>query len=254
VQRLHLSEDEACRRIAVARVAVRFPVVLELLAEGALHITGISLLANHLTAENCEAVLREARFKTKKEIEKLVVRLHPLPPAPTLIRGLPVREPASASLPAPERIRPVVKPLSPEHYKIQFTASAATHDKLRRAQDLLRHVFPNGDPAAIIDRALALLIADLEKKKFAETERPRATREARPGSRHIPAGERREVAKRGDGRCTFVSAEGHRCSETGRLEIHHKKPSRAADPPWPRTSSGFVNYAARGIIDIMPTP
>ena len=55
------------------------------------------------------------------------------------------------------------------------------HD-LRQAApraDLLRHSIPNGDPAAIFDRALSLLLADLERAKLAATARPRA---ARPGA------------------------------------------------------------------------
>ena len=49
-------------------------------------------------------------------------------------------------------------PLAPELYKIQITVSRETHDNLRRAQDLLRHVIPDGDPAAIVERALTLLV------------------------------------------------------------------------------------------------
>ena len=60
-------------------------------------------------------------------------------------------------------------PLAPERYKVQFTVSRETFDKLRRAQDLLRHVIPNGDPAAIFDRALTLLLAELERAKLAAT-------------------------------------------------------------------------------------
>jgi hypothetical protein len=35
---------------------------------------------------------------------------------------------------------------------VQITVTRETHDKLRRVQDLLRHVVPNGDPAVIFDR------------------------------------------------------------------------------------------------------
>ena len=58
------------------------------------------------------------------------------------------------------------------HYKIQFTISRDTHDKLRRAQDLLRHAIPDGDPAKIFDRALTLLLADVERKKVAAVAKP----------------------------------------------------------------------------------
>jgi hypothetical protein len=48
---------------------------------------------------------------------------------------------------------------------VQFTIGRETYEKLRRVQDLLRHRLPSGDPAAIFDRAITLLLEDLEKKK-----------------------------------------------------------------------------------------
>ena len=35
-----------------------------------------------------------------------------------------------------------------ERYKVQFTVSGETHEKLREAQDLLRYCIPDGDLAA----------------------------------------------------------------------------------------------------------
>ena len=118
---------------------------------------------------------------------------------------------------------PIVAPLAPERYKVQFTVPRGTHDKLRRAQDLLRHSIPDGDLAAIFDRALTLLLSDLEPAKRAATARPRVSRSATSGSRHIPAGVRREVWKRDGGRCAFVGTQG-RCTERGFLEFHHVEP------------------------------
>jgi hypothetical protein len=43
-------------------------------------------------------------------------------------------------------------------------------------QDLLRHSIPDGDPAAIFDRALTLLLLDLERAKLAATGRPQTSR------------------------------------------------------------------------------
>jgi hypothetical protein len=75
---------------------------------------------------------------------------------------------APAVCPPPARLS-TVTPLAPERYKVQLTVGAETYGKLRRAQDLLRHAIPNGDPAAIFDRALTLLVAHLEKTKLAMT-------------------------------------------------------------------------------------
>ena len=56
-QVIFLSEHAAYRRIEAARCARRFPVVLERLAEGALTLTTITLLAPHLTSANVQEVL-----------------------------------------------------------------------------------------------------------------------------------------------------------------------------------------------------
>jgi hypothetical protein len=52
VGELRLSEDAAAKRIQAARAARRFPLLLETVAEGRLHLSGICLLAPHLTEEN----------------------------------------------------------------------------------------------------------------------------------------------------------------------------------------------------------
>jgi len=121
--------------------------------------------------------------------------------------------------------RPVVRPLAPQRYEIRFTARAETREKLRQAQDLLRHAIPSGDPAEIIDRALSALLDQLTKKKQAATERPVVVgRTTRGGSRHVPAAVKREVWRRDGGRCAFVATSGRRCAERGFLELHHVRP------------------------------
>ena len=79
------------------------------------------------------------------------------------------------------------------------------------------------DVAAIVERALALLVADLEKKKCAATARPRVSRATGPHGRHIPAAVKRAVWARDGGQCAFVGTTG-RCTERGFLEYHHVIP------------------------------
>ncbi len=120
--------------------------------------------------------------------------------------------------------RPVVAPLSESSYRLQITISKTTHDRLREIQALMRHVIPTGDPAAIVERSLALLLADLKKKKAALVDRPRSEAGSEPRGRHIPARVKRSVWNRDGGRCAFVSSDGARCGEDGFLEFHHVKP------------------------------
>ena len=145
------------------------------------------------------------------------------PPAP-VVPPLPVCREADA---APvqsglDKPRPEIKPLAPDHYKVQFTVSRATYLRLGEAQDLLRHRIPNGDVAQIFDRALTLLLVDLHKAKHAATGRPRAT-SGDSHTRHVPASVKREVWARDSGQCAFVGAAG-RCTERGFLEYHHVVP------------------------------
>ena len=244
---LHLSEHAAYSRIEAARAGRRYPVILELLIQGRLNVTTVGLLARVLTEENHRGLLAEAAHKSKRDVEELVARLRPLPDVPAGVRKVAVRNALEArvaptqSAPSPQlsppilvpepvpaqpraaTTRPVVAPLAPERYKVQFTVGRETYDKLRRAQDLMRHSVPNGDPAAVFDRALTVLLAELEKAKVASTARPGPRRPSTAGSRHIPAEVKRAVWKRDGGQCAFKGRRG-RCTETGFLEFHHVRP------------------------------
>ncbi|HEX9602586.1 MAG TPA: hypothetical protein VF973_02465 [Myxococcales bacterium] len=83
----------------------------------------------------------------------------------------------------------MVAPLSEETFKFQFTASRACHDKFRQAQDLLRHRIPDGDLATIVEKALELLIEQVQKDRFATGRKARQApvNDADvSSSRHIP--------------------------------------------------------------------
>lgn len=88
IYELRLSEDEAQRRITAARAARRFPVIFEMIESAAIHLTGIVLLAPHLTDENHEDLLARARFRTKKEIQRLVAEIAPRPDVPARVEPL----------------------------------------------------------------------------------------------------------------------------------------------------------------------
>jgi hypothetical protein len=85
---------------------------------------------------------------------------------------------------------------------------------------------PSGDLAAILDRALDRLLADLDRQKLAAAGRPRLRRAGTPGTRHIPAAVRRAVWRRDGGRCAFQGPKGP-CGERAFVEFHHVKPFAA---------------------------
>jgi hypothetical protein len=109
---------------------------------------------------------------------------------------------------------------------VRIALTDATHAKLRHAQALLAHAIPGADPAQVVDRALDALIAQLERRKFAATKRPR---HARPdmktkNPRNVSAHVKRTVWQRDEGRCAFVSGHGRRCSARALLEFDHMDP------------------------------
>src|SRR5580765_1860596 len=97
---LHLSEGGAYNRIEVARMARRFPPLLDRLADGSLNLGTARLLAPLLTAANGQELLAAASGKTKREVEELVARCAPRPDVPASVRKLPVPA-AKPAVPGP---------------------------------------------------------------------------------------------------------------------------------------------------------
>jgi hypothetical protein len=242
---LHFSEGEAYLRIAVARAARKYPLLLEMLADGRLHLSGIDKLAPHLTRENYVSLLARAAHKSKRQIEELVRDLSPKPDVPATVRKLPApilpagvlgpgpvaSSPAPPPVPAevpmpslapPKPATPTLTPLGSARYRVQFTAPAALRDKLERLQALL-----GADLADAIDLAVTEKLERLEAKRYAQTRIPRKSLEqtdTAPKSRYIPAAVRRAVRRRDGDQCRFVSREGRRCTERRGLEFHHHDP------------------------------
>ncbi len=260
-QGLGLEEGAAYNRIEVARAARRFPAALEALERGRVSLTAVRLLAPHLTPANHEEVLARAGGLSKREVQLLVAELSPRPtmsdsiraltsatPAPrTVPCGVPLPRAASTASPsaeptpatpagpsvagdarpAPETVGNSTIPLSPTRFRLHVTVATQTHAKLLLAQDLLRHAVPDGNLAEVIDRALTVLVQQLERQRFAATTTPRepSTRSTST-TRLIPAAVKRAVWQRDGGRCAFVGRHG-RCRERTFLEYHHAMPYAA---------------------------
>jgi len=99
---LNLSGPEAYLRITVARASRRHPMLLEMLADGRIHLTGAGRLAPHLTVENRDRLLERATHQSKRRIEELIAELSPQPDVPARIRKLP----NLAAKPAARQLRP----------------------------------------------------------------------------------------------------------------------------------------------------
>ncbi|HEY8231675.1 MAG TPA: hypothetical protein VIJ10_03330, partial [Vicinamibacteria bacterium] len=123
---LHLSEAEAYLRIVAARAARKHPVLLAMLADGRLHLSGIAKLAPHLTRENRDALLGRATHRSKRQIEELIAEICPRPDVPTFVRKLPDGM-SQAPLPPPTHL--------PAHGEDRATAGVV---ELSEARDRVR--------------------------------------------------------------------------------------------------------------------
>ena len=185
---LRLSEFESVVHIKAARALRRCPHILDMLRDGTLNMTTLRLLLPHLTPVNQHELLAEASGRSRTQVQELLARLFPKDDVPPSIRPIPTAAPVVDPAPpvvhvgmegatpfalaghrepvpptprserstAPPTVaaRPLVTPRAADRYQVTFTASGKTVDKLELARDLLRHAIPDGDPAAIMDRAL----------------------------------------------------------------------------------------------------
>ncbi len=234
VHHFGMTEDEAYTRIRAARTARRFPTLFPLVAAGRLHVSAILMLTPHLTPENAAELIEAAAGKGKREIEEWLAQRFPgtemlpmvvaLPAAAAATQLAPERVGTTDSQLAPERVdaRPTVEPVAAGRFVAQFMMDQRMYDDLRRAQALLG--VPTGDLTQLIGRALQSLVRELEKRKFAATDRPRQPRPASSNPRCIPAHVKRAVRERDRDQCTFESDTGHRCTARTRLEFDHIEP------------------------------
>jgi hypothetical protein len=130
---------------------------------------------------------------------------------------------------------------------VQFDVGSAMKAKIELALALASHSNRSGDLAMMFERALDVYVEQLQKRRFARTDRPRTKRKAAqepvrdekeqatepdatereaPRARtHIPHDTRRAVVARDGMQCTFVGPSGERCDERAFLQFDH-------DDPW----------------------
>jgi hypothetical protein len=242
VRQLRFSEDAASRHIAAARLGASFPLVLAKLETGAIHLTGVYMLRRYLRDDNHEELLELATGKTKREIEEIIAARFPREDLRSDIRLAPVlsRDRVTAGFsffpvsdnPRACDERTIVEALSPGRHRVELTVSSDVRTKLEHARDLMRHRNPSGDFAVVLESALDVFIAKLEKERFGKTSRPRTSVE--PGSDlpppmskdpdYVSAAVKRVVAERDGYQCAFYNEAGERCPARSGLEYDHVVP------------------------------
>jgi hypothetical protein len=235
MRRYRRSEDVTYKRITVARKAREIPAILPLLAEGRLHLCGISVMAKYLKPENAAELLAAAAHKTRKEIQCLIAERFPQPDVPTRLEPIPSPAPTLPQCDqlAPGRVpelqsasidsatpRARVAPLAKGKYLLQGTIPESLYEKLRYIQALDSHTARSEDLMAVLESCADARITELEKRRLGATSRPRP-QAASSDPRYIPLAVRRAVWERDGGQCTFTSEDGHHCGSHKYLQFDH---------------------------------
>jgi hypothetical protein len=215
VDRFALTEDQAYKRIRVARAAWYFPQVLTLLRRGETTLTNLALAAPRLTQANCAVVLENIRGRSKRDAAAFLARVG--------------------------NDGGLVEETEPE-VELKVRVPRALMDKLQRAREVLAARGRNPPTAAVLDAAIESLLerrdplrraeraAARKQRPAAATATPPAANTTRPDNnagkarRPIPVAVKNEVWLRDGGRCTYVAADGRRCEERAMLEIDHIVP------------------------------
>ncbi|MGC4000047.1 MAG: HNH endonuclease signature motif containing protein [Anaeromyxobacter sp.] len=203
---LHLLEGGAYRRITAMRLLSRFPSLEAPLRDGRLSLTTLGMLRDVLTEESLEALVGQAAFKSKAEVERLVVTIKPraapkdglrrIPsspppgapqprpvdregvtaPANELVEAAPLRpqEPAESSVlslplaaPSPAPSRPELRPVNAEQWSMRVTLDEAAHADLETLRELLSHKIPDGNLDDVLKEALRCAVEKHAKRKGA---------------------------------------------------------------------------------------
>ena len=251
---LHLREGAAARRIRAMRALRRLPDLAEPLRDGRICLSTLGILDPILTAENLGELVARAAYRSKVEVETLLVSLRPrqaprdgvrrvadrrestsgspLALAPTGQRSEPVAAtttPQSAPPPAlvlTTPTRPSVRPVAADTWSLRVTVDAAFKEELDRLTELLSHKLPGGELSAVLREAVHCALKKHGKRKGSVAPaRPRskgAVPAATPPARApITAEVRRQVWQRDEGRCAWTGPDGHRCGSRWRVEVDH---------------------------------
>ena len=88
VYELRMSEDAAFRRAKAARFVREYPKLHDAITRGEIHLTGVLMIGPHLGGERHAEILRRARFRSKRELLRLIAEIDPKPEVPALVEPL----------------------------------------------------------------------------------------------------------------------------------------------------------------------
>src|SRR6185437_2702401 len=197
---LRLPRSATLKRINAARVASRFPEVLDLLESGEIHLSALVMLSPHLTEDNRKELFGFAATHSERKLE----------------RWLAGKFPKKSTGPKEK-----LEWLDGEKAELTLTIDSELLELVERTKELMKHQHPTGDTASVLKDVLKKNLKSMDPLQ-------RKTRKASPKrsvvhSRVIPRRIKTLVWKRDNGQCAYLSPTGKRCEERAGLEIDHRQ-------------------------------
>jgi HNH endonuclease len=254
---LRLSDGAAFYRQTAARLAQKFPHIVEALRSGELCLTTVVELSKILTAENAAELLPRFSGLSRRGAKEIVAEVKPEPaPERTVVTAVPAsssRRPqasAGATWPAkcpdansepspqegfvpaaaPAAVGTVVEPKTAELSRLHITIPRTLMKKLAAARDALSQSHPGASDAEILEVAVDLLLERAAKRRGLVKNPRKTPLPGAAGSEGIPAHVAREVWLRDGARCQFPTSDGGVCGSTYQCELDHIEPKALGGP------------------------
>jgi hypothetical protein len=198
--KLGYSEPEAMLRIQAMRLMRTVPEAAKKIEEGKLSLSVAAKIQSAVreAPEKAKGLVRELSGASKREAERKLAEVFPQEAKPEK-----------------------AKPISQDLVEIRFTVTREEYELIQKLMDRKAH--------SNFERSYAKFFIALAKAEFKKLEGKQGEDASPHGpgevnSRYIPAPTKRTVWKRDQGRCQFISKDGHQCRESHGLQLDHIKP------------------------------
>jgi HNH endonuclease len=220
---LGYSEGGASRRVRAAKCLIKTPQVYEQLKSGQITLCSLSEVALIVTTENQEQVLKAITGVSKRTAQEIAISF-----------GAPVQKKRSAIRSKRVVLTPPVNLSSTDLPQLQakteklYSFSFEVKEDIKELYDEASLIVGTSKPEELFEKLLKEFVArkTKEPKVIAKPNIVKAKDNNKPNtvSRSIPLKTKREVFKRDNRQCSYVSKDGKRCSKRHNLEIDHIQP------------------------------
>lgn len=190
-RKLGLSDGQACRRIASARLLKRYPFILPLVVNGDIHLSTLAQVRPFVRDDNVHALIADTMGKTRDQVDRVLAARFGFERNVARSRGV-------------------------------LIIDDELEELMQRSYELTSHAIPDGDRLKLAKRAFRTLIAEEEKKRRAKAERPRPA-PAKP-TKNIPRASTRAMFEAHGEQCCYVDpTTGERCPSRLYIQRDHRR-------------------------------